>query len=176
MEGSTSHLILTAALSCVAAIPNHAIRYTALGLTAVCALLYNIHLRSPSTNLDGLIQLINRTDIRIRYATTRCPRYHFALAEQTLRLLRVDQSASHIHCRIRALEGFSWTKYRQLFQDIAACIKRVEAIGNAVEHIIEAEHQRRLADEMNEVQSVLAAAPAAPQIYPPTQYGTESEA
>ncbi|KAJ7016874.1 hypothetical protein C8F04DRAFT_1119418 [Mycena alexandri] len=174
MQASHSHLILSAALSCVAAIPNHTIRYTALGLTAVCTLLYNIHIRSPLTSLHGLSQMIDQTTVRIRYATAHCPRYHFALTEQTLRLLQVDHNASRIYCHIRALEGFGWTKYRRGFKEINACIKRVQGIDNAVEHIIEAERQRQLSDDMNEVQTVLATAPPAAQIYPPTQYGTES--
>ncbi|KAJ7738398.1 hypothetical protein B0H16DRAFT_1891408 [Mycena metata] len=176
MQDPPSHLILTAVLTCVAAIPNHVIRYTALGLTAVCTLLYNISIRSPRKNLRRLAQLIDRADLRIHYATAHCPRYHFALAEQTLRLLQVYHSVSAIYCRILGLKSqrFSWTQYRLILNDIGACITRVEGISNAVENIIETERQRQLADDMNEVRAVLATAPPAAQIYPPTQYGTES--
>ncbi|KAJ7738414.1 hypothetical protein B0H16DRAFT_1694877 [Mycena metata] len=172
MQDSPSHLILTAVLTCVAAIPNHVIRYAALGLTAACTLIYNIRIHSPRKNLRRLAQLIDCTDLRIRYATAHCPRYHFALAEQTMKLLHL----SAIYCHILTCESqrFSWTQYRLILNDIAACIIHVEGISNAVEHIIEAERQRQLADDMNEVQAVLATAPPAAQIYPRTQYGTES--
>ncbi|KAJ7711465.1 hypothetical protein B0H16DRAFT_598703 [Mycena metata] len=176
MQDPPSHLVLTAVLTCVATIPNHVVRYTALGLTAACTLLYNIHIRSPRKKLHRLAQLIDRTDLRIHCATAHCPRYHFALAEQTLRLLQVYRSVSAIYCRILACESqrFSWTQYRLILNDIGACITRVEGISNAAEHIMETERQRQLADDMNEVQAVLATAPPAAQIYPPTQYGAES--
>ncbi|KAJ7744612.1 hypothetical protein B0H16DRAFT_1559602 [Mycena metata] len=176
MQSPPSHFVLSAVLTCVAAIPNHTLRYTALGLTAACTLIYNIRIRSPRKNLHRLAQLIDRTDRRIHYATTHCPRYHFELAEQTLRLLHVYHTVSVIYCRILALRSqrFSWTQYRLILNDIGACIKRVKSIGDVVEHIIEAERQRQLADDMNEVQAVLAIASPAAQIYPPTQYGTES--
>ncbi|KAJ7016873.1 hypothetical protein C8F04DRAFT_1159003, partial [Mycena alexandri] len=175
MQMLPSHLILTAVLSCVAAIPNHAVRYTALGLTVACTVFYNIRIRSPRKNLCRLGQSINRTDIRIRYATAHCPRYHFALAEQTLRLLKAHHSVSAIYCRILAFKSqrFSWTQYLMILSDIEASFKRVESIGDVVEHIIEAERQRQLSDDMNEVQTVLATAPPAAHIYPPTQYGTQ---
>ncbi|KAJ7738402.1 hypothetical protein B0H16DRAFT_1465842 [Mycena metata] len=178
MQAPPSHVILSAVLTLVAAIPNHTLRYTALGLTAACTLLYNIRVRSPRKNLHRLTQLIDRTDLRIRYATAHCPRYHFALAEQTWRLLRVYHSVSAIYCRILALKSpqFSWTQYRMILNDIGACITRVEGISNAVEarpSVLPTERQRQLADDMNEVQAVLATAPPAAQIYPPTQYGTE---
>ncbi|KAJ7016875.1 hypothetical protein C8F04DRAFT_1159005 [Mycena alexandri] len=176
MQTPPSHLILTAVLSCVAAIPNHAVRYTALGLTVACTLFYKIRIHSPRKSLRHLSQSINRTDIRIRYATAHCPRYHFALAEQTLRLLKAHHSVSAIYCRILAFKSqrFSWTQYRAILSDIEASSKRVESIGDVVEHIIEAERQRQLADDVNEVQAVLATAPPAAQTYPATQYGMES--
>ncbi|KAJ7028456.1 hypothetical protein C8F04DRAFT_1188636 [Mycena alexandri] len=169
MQNLPSHLILSATLSFVAAIPNHAVRYTALGLTAACTLLYNFRIRSPGKNLRRLQQSIDRTDIRIRYAKAHCPRYHFALAEQTLRLLQIHHSVSAIYCHILAFKSqrFSWTQYRVILNDIAACIKRVESISNVVEHIIEAEHQRQLADDIQEIHAVLTTAPPAAQTYPP---------
>ncbi|KAJ7160200.1 hypothetical protein C8R46DRAFT_1285694 [Mycena filopes] len=178
MQPPPSHLVLSAALTCVAAIPNHAIRYAALGLTAACALIhyYNVHLHSPLMKLHHLIQLIERTAVRIRHATVHCQRHHFFLVEQMLRLLQADHTASRIHCRIvyASAERFSWTKYRLLLKDIAACTERVDAIGIAIEDIIEAERQRQLTDEMNEIRTVLSTAPAAAQTYPPNRrYSTE---
>ncbi|KAJ7858188.1 hypothetical protein B0H13DRAFT_2076636 [Mycena leptocephala] len=81
------HLLFSLLLTFVAAIPNHTIRYTALGLLFVLAALCTIQLRSPSAQLRQLAHLIDHTDELIRRAMAQCPRDHFSLTEEMGQLL-----------------------------------------------------------------------------------------
>jgi hypothetical protein len=69
MEDGTSpsrfHLLFPLLIAFVAAIPNHTLRYTALGLFFGLFLLSTIHLRSPSTQLHHLALLIDQTENHI---------------------------------------------------------------------------------------------------------------
>ncbi|KAJ7160187.1 hypothetical protein C8R46DRAFT_1285671 [Mycena filopes] len=179
MRPTPTHLVLSAVLTCVAAIPNDGIRYAALGLSMACALMhcYLVHrdLHSPAIKLHRLAELIEDTTIRIRSATAHCQRHHLFFVEQTLCLLQADHTASLIRCRIiyANAERFSWKIYRLILKDIETCIERVESIGIAIDHIIESERQRQLADEIHEVKTILSTVPTAPRTYLPNQYMTE---
>ncbi|KAJ7792371.1 hypothetical protein B0H13DRAFT_1935732 [Mycena leptocephala] len=174
-----SHLLLSLLLASVAAIPNHILRYTALGLLFVLVVLCTVHLRSPSAQLHHLALLIDQAEDLIRRAMLQCPRDYFGLTEEMRRLLEANKTASLLKCRNLDSKGeqFTWNKYRQLSKDIAACAKRVRSIHTAVLHIIEAGHQRKLEADIKETELILAAAsthaapPAIPSIlasqYPP---------
>jgi hypothetical protein len=81
------HLLFSLLLTFVAAIPNHTIRYTALGLLFVLAVLCTVHLWPPSTQLCHLAHLINQTEDLIRRAMAQCPWDHFSLTEEMGQLL-----------------------------------------------------------------------------------------
>jgi hypothetical protein len=81
------HLLFSVLLTFVAAIPNHTLRYIALGLLFVLAVLCTVHLRSPSTQLRHLTYLIDQTKDLIRRAMVQCPRDHFSLTEEMGQLL-----------------------------------------------------------------------------------------
>jgi hypothetical protein len=74
-------------LAFVAAIPNHTLRYTALGLFFGLFVLSTIYLHSPSTQLRHLALLIDQTEEIIRCAMAQCPRDYFSLTEEMGRLL-----------------------------------------------------------------------------------------
>ncbi|KAJ7813308.1 hypothetical protein B0H13DRAFT_2382588 [Mycena leptocephala] len=143
---SHSHHLLSLLLAIVAPIPNHTLRYTALGLLFVLVALCTVHLRSPSAQLCHLALLIDQTEELIRRAMAQCPRGYFGLTEEMGRLLQ------------------------QLSTDIAACAKRVRSIRTAVLHIIEAGHQRKLEADIKETEPILAAAStrATPPMIPST--------
>ncbi|KAJ7878802.1 hypothetical protein B0H14DRAFT_3435401 [Mycena olivaceomarginata] len=153
-----SHLLSSLLLAFVAAIPNHTLRYSALALTICLSILCTIHLRSPSTKLRHLAIMIDTTDELLRRAGTQSPRIYFSLTEQMVQLLEVNKTASLIKCRIlNSQEGqFSWTNYRALSNAIAACGERVESVHTGVQLIMEAEHQRRVDDNIGETQFILA--------------------
>jgi hypothetical protein len=86
-ETSYLHILPSFLLALVTAIPNHMLRYTALGLLFVLAALCTAHLRTPSMQLCQLARLIDRTEDLIRSAMAQCPRDHFSLTEEMGQLL-----------------------------------------------------------------------------------------
>ncbi|KAJ7800505.1 hypothetical protein B0H13DRAFT_2164565 [Mycena leptocephala] len=85
---SHSHLLpFSLLLAFVAAIPNHTLRYTALGLLFVLFVLCTVHLRSPLAQLHHLVLLIDQAEDLIRRAMVQCPRDYFGLTEEMGRLL-----------------------------------------------------------------------------------------
>ncbi|KAJ7904956.1 hypothetical protein B0H13DRAFT_2274544 [Mycena leptocephala] len=174
MQDASSHLHILPSLllALVAAIPNHTLRYTALGLLLVFAMLCTIHLRSPSMQFRRLAHAIDQTDDLIQRTMAQYPREHFSLTQEIGRLLdiypgscdRTNTSASLIKCRILSSEEgqFNWRKFRMLSNDIAGCTKRVRSIRTAVLLIVEAEHQRKLAADIKETQFILSAIPLHP--------------
>jgi hypothetical protein len=84
---SSLHILPSLLLALVAAIPNHTLRYTVLGLFLGLFVLSSVHLRSPSTQLRHLALLIDQTENHIRHAMAQCPRDYFSLREEMGRLL-----------------------------------------------------------------------------------------
>ncbi|KAJ7800504.1 hypothetical protein B0H13DRAFT_1932581 [Mycena leptocephala] len=165
-EAPSPDILLSLLFTIVAAIPNHAVRYTTLGLLLVLAALRAVQFRSPSTQLYHLAHLIDQTEDLIRHAMVQCPRDHFGLTEEMGRLLEANKSASLLKCRNLGSNGeqFNWNKYRHLCKDIAACAKRVRKIRTAVlrckieQCIVEVGHQRKLEGDIKETHFILTAA------------------
>ncbi|KAF7364749.1 hypothetical protein MVEN_00344800 [Mycena venus] len=157
MQDPPTHLITSLLFALTAAIPNHTLRYTALSLMTVLAVLYGIRIRSTSTQLRQLSTVIDTTEVFIRDAMVECPQDYFTLTEQIGCLLEINKSASLIRCRIlnSKAERFSWTRYRKLSDDIGECVKRVWSVRTAVELIVEAEHQHKLAEDISKTQFIL---------------------
>ncbi|KAJ7813309.1 hypothetical protein B0H13DRAFT_2142422 [Mycena leptocephala] len=153
------HLLFSLLLTFVAAIPNHTLRYTALGFLFVLAALCTIHLQSPSKQLHHLALLIDRTEELIRRGMAQCPRDHFSLTEEMGQLLEANKTASLLKCRNLDSKGeqFNWNKYRHLCKDIAACAKRARKIRTVVLRIVEVGHQRKLEGDIKEIQFILTA-------------------
>ncbi|KAJ7830191.1 hypothetical protein B0H13DRAFT_2679608 [Mycena leptocephala] len=153
------HILPSFLLALVAAIPNHMLRYTALGLLFVLAALCTVHLRTPSTQLCQLARLIDQTEDLIRRAMVQCPRDHFSLTEEMGKLLEANKTVSLLKCRNLDSNGeqFTWNKYRELCKDIAACAKRVKKSRTAVLRIVEVGHQRKLEGDIKEIQFILTA-------------------
>ncbi|KAJ7863868.1 hypothetical protein B0H13DRAFT_2070030 [Mycena leptocephala] len=153
------HLLLSLLLAFVAAIPNHTLRYTALGLLFVLAALCTVHVQSPSKQLCHLAHLIDQTEDLIRRAMVQYPRDHLGLTKEMGRLLEANKTVSSLKCRNLDSKGeqFAWNKYRELCKDIAACAKRVKKIRTAVLRIVEVGHQRKLEGDIKEIQFILTA-------------------
>ncbi|KAF8201282.1 hypothetical protein K438DRAFT_1758559 [Mycena galopus ATCC 62051] len=128
-------------LGLVAAIPNHTIRYSALGFIFCFSVFYAIHLKSPSTQLHNLATMIDETDELLRRA-----------------MAQANKMASLIKCRILTSEGdwFSCNNYRVLSNTIGECAKRAKKVRTEVELIMEAEHQRKIEDDLNKMQLIFA--------------------
>ncbi|KAJ7857447.1 hypothetical protein B0H14DRAFT_3638997, partial [Mycena olivaceomarginata] len=172
MKTSTSEQLTPLLLALIALIPSHGVRYTALGLLLVASTLSKIHLQSPLMQLSRLEMSLNHTEEYIQEATVEAPQSYSKLSDQRRRLLEVAKTASRIKCRILRSEtkALSWKRLRSLFKDITeritrfrslsneigGCVHCVKDIRTAVELILEAERQRKLANDLMEPQSVLA--------------------
>ncbi|KAJ7250068.1 hypothetical protein B0H12DRAFT_1072243 [Mycena haematopus] len=157
-QDAPSPLLPSLLLAFVAAIPNHTVRYSGLCLIAILTVLGTIHLKSPLSQLRQLGTMIDGTDELLRRAMAQCPRDYITLTEQMGYLLEANRIASQIKCRILSYEGawwFNWNNYRILSKDTAACAKRVKTIRTAIWLITEAEHQRKVEADINEIQIIL---------------------
>jgi hypothetical protein len=81
-DTSHLHILSSLLLALVAAIPNHTLRYIALGLFFGLFTVTSIHLHSPSMQLHHLALLIDQTEEIIRRAMAQCPRDYFSLTEE----------------------------------------------------------------------------------------------
>ncbi|KAF7350791.1 hypothetical protein MSAN_01640700 [Mycena sanguinolenta] len=164
MRNLTSDLLPSLLLAVVAAIPNHALRYSALGFLLAVTILCTIHLSSLSTQMRQLAASIDETDEYIRRKMAYHPRCHGSLTQQMRRLLEVAKTASSIKCRILNSETarFNWNTYRLRSKEIRECAKDARDIHTAVQVASfgcgKAEYQRKLADDLMETQFLLTAA------------------
>ncbi|KAJ7490470.1 hypothetical protein FB451DRAFT_1389257 [Mycena latifolia] len=124
-------------------------------IAACIALLYVIHLKRPSTQLNQLEDTIQQTEGNVRDAKLHCPRDLLSLTEGGLRLLEVKRSTSIIRCRMLETLTLTWKQYRILSRDISNCAKDLEKIRTAVQLVVEAERQRKYTDDINETQAML---------------------
>ncbi|KAF8182740.1 hypothetical protein K438DRAFT_1975382 [Mycena galopus ATCC 62051] len=164
MQNPASELLPSLLLAVVAAIPNHTLRYTAIGSLLALAILCSIHLRSLSMQMCQLAVLVDQIEECIRRAIVQNPRSYLTLTEQMGHLLESAAMASSIKCRIlnsgTAGEWFGWNKYWSLSSDIGECTKGVKTIRTAVQLILEAERQRKLTDDIQEIQFILTSSNA----------------
>ncbi|KAJ7115168.1 hypothetical protein C8R44DRAFT_855270 [Mycena epipterygia] len=108
------------------------------------------------TQLRQLQEAVATIQEVTRSARLQCPRDHLSLTAEWGRLLAVQHSAPMIQCRVWETGPFTWKKYRLISNDIAECSEKIKTIHAAVQNIVEAEHQRKLAEDINETESILA--------------------
>ncbi|KAJ7133565.1 hypothetical protein C8R44DRAFT_870938 [Mycena epipterygia] len=154
-DNLVSQLQSSILLGSLSLIPNHALRYTLLLITACLALLHVIHLERPSSRLGQLEDMVKKVEETIEDAKSFCPRDLFSLAGEGVRLLEVKRSASMMQCRVLEGETLTWKKYRVLSRDIAECVKTVKNIRTAIQLIAEAERQGKFTDDINETEIIL---------------------
>ncbi|KAF8215136.1 hypothetical protein K438DRAFT_1749217 [Mycena galopus ATCC 62051] len=166
------HLMNSLLFASVATIPNQAIRYSVLGLIVCLNTLYTIHLKSPSIQFHNLATMIDETDELLRRAMAQRPREYINLTEQMNLLLEANKAASVIKCRLLESDGrwYNWKNYLVLSNTIATCGKRVRIIRIKAELTMEVEHQRKIEDDINEIQFILAASPTQTALYTFSQY------
>jgi hypothetical protein len=83
----TSQLIASIILGSLSLISDPTLRYTALGMTALLALIYIIYLKHPATQLRQLQDTIEKMEDLIQQAKLNCRRDHLSLAALGVRLL-----------------------------------------------------------------------------------------
>ncbi|KAJ7490611.1 hypothetical protein FB451DRAFT_1165965 [Mycena latifolia] len=161
MQVPTLQLAAAVFLGSLNLITNNIVRYTGLGIAACLGAIYAIYLKHPSTLLHQLEEVLEATDALIRRAKSQCPMHidQISLAGNNLRLLQVTEAASLIKSRILDIQWLTWKTYLQFSKDIAELTNYVKNIDYAVQLIVEAEHQRKLAVEISQAQYILSAAP-----------------
>ncbi|KAJ6585459.1 hypothetical protein B0H19DRAFT_1059682 [Mycena capillaripes] len=153
-------LLSSIILGSLSLIPNNIIRYTALGTVIVFALVYNVYL-----NRTTWLHQLERKQSAFAQGTTSSSRRNgsgcwsefsqstfFATAYQ---YVRVKQSVSEIRWRGSETATLTWKQYWRLKRRVAECTTRVNCIRTAVELILEAELQRKLAEDITEARSAL---------------------
>ncbi|KAJ7143609.1 hypothetical protein C8R43DRAFT_1014766 [Mycena crocata] len=153
-------------LEILSLIPHHAIRYTALGLVVFVSIIYVVYVKHPTTQLRQLDAAIEKTLKTIEKAKGYC-RDRSSLLEESVKLMAIERSASKIHSRMLKCD-LTWNKYRHFSKDIAEHAEKVAQIGTSVQLTIEAEHQRRCTQEINETMAILASiTPPGQQVFQP---------
>ncbi|KAF7364808.1 hypothetical protein MVEN_00350900 [Mycena venus] len=163
-HGSMSQVYLSILLALVSLISNDPLRYTVVGLTASLGVLYAVHLKRPSVQLNQLEDIVKQTEEIIQGAKLFSSRDFLSLTDSGVRLLEIKRSASMIKCRILNTDSSSWKKYRLLSRDIANCAVRTKKIRTAVQLIIEAEHQRKFTEDIDATEAVLTSAQFRPGV------------
>jgi hypothetical protein len=87
-----SHLHSSILFGFLSLIPNDALRYTLLAITACAALLNVLHFKRPSTQLSQLEASVKNTEVLIQDAKCLCARDILSLAQQEVRLLGLVNS------------------------------------------------------------------------------------
>jgi hypothetical protein len=87
LQDPPSHLLTSLVLAFIASIPNHTVRYSALGVIVTLSVLCVIQLKSASTQLRHLTKMIDETDELLRRAAAHSPRNYFELTKEMLELL-----------------------------------------------------------------------------------------
>ncbi|KAJ7857446.1 hypothetical protein B0H14DRAFT_3447897 [Mycena olivaceomarginata] len=87
MKSPTSEQLTSLLLAVIALIPNHGVRYTALGLLLTASILYTIHNQSLSMQWHQLRRLIDQTEGNIQEGVVEAPRSYSQLTDQMRRLI-----------------------------------------------------------------------------------------
>ncbi|KAJ7606575.1 hypothetical protein DFH06DRAFT_1149895 [Mycena polygramma] len=151
-----SQLISSIVLGSLSLIPNNPLRYVALASTVAVTLLYHLHLR-PTAFLHHLAQSIKQTEGIFEQAISNdmCPRDRFSLAAE------LKRSVSEMQCHLWAKGNKSWKQYWHLHRSVVECVNSVENIRIAAQLVLEAEIQRKIAQDITETHIILANAPSA---------------
>ncbi|KAJ6480285.1 hypothetical protein C8R45DRAFT_1100874 [Mycena sanguinolenta] len=145
---SSSLLFFTLSL-----IPSNVLRYPALGVAAISLVVYSICSNLPSAGLTQVNDAIIVVDGILTRAKAECMRDHLLLVECEIGLLRTKLSASEIHSQILEIHAMSWKHYLQnriaISKSLARSERELRAIQTSLLLLIEAAHQRKLAEDLN---------------------------
>ncbi|KAJ7213838.1 hypothetical protein GGX14DRAFT_696659 [Mycena pura] len=149
--------------------PNHVLRLVALAVFLTLALVHLVCLQRPSSQLARLEAMIEKTEKVVDHAKMLCRigSLQVVLAEENVRLLEAQRSASVIRCCVLETRICSWQKYRLLSREISACVSDVNKVLSAsqarapfflfgklidfpgLQLILEAERQRKYAEDID---------------------------
>ncbi|KAJ6480288.1 hypothetical protein C8R45DRAFT_1100877 [Mycena sanguinolenta] len=140
-------------------IPSNIIRYPALVLAVISLMVYSIYNNPPSARLTQVNNVIIVVDGILTQGKAKCIRDYLLLAECETRLLQTKLSASKIHSDLLELDAMTWKRYLQnimaISRSLAKCerelrdIERSLLASSLIFLLIEAAHQRKLAEDLN---------------------------
>ncbi|KAJ7763162.1 hypothetical protein DFH07DRAFT_770893 [Mycena maculata] len=126
--------------------------YIGIGLLGAAIMIYVAHHKRPSTRLDHLNKVITEETEILERASAECLRDHVCLTAARRQLLQVKWSASNIQSRRLETESMSWKIYLQEMWDISLNLDKCES-----QLTMEAKHQRKLSEDINETEKILNA-------------------
>ncbi|KAJ6480302.1 hypothetical protein C8R45DRAFT_1100891 [Mycena sanguinolenta] len=134
-------------------IPSNVLRYPALVFAAISVIVYSIYRNPLAAKLTQVNDVIVMVDGILTQAKAECMRDHLLLAEYETRLLRTKLSASKIHSDLLELDATAWKRYLQnimaISRGLAKCERELRDIERSLLLLIEAAHQRKLAEDLN---------------------------
>ncbi|KAF7378082.1 hypothetical protein MSAN_00232400 [Mycena sanguinolenta] len=134
-------------------IPSNVFRYPTLAVAVISLVVYSIYSNSSSARLTRVNDIIIEADSILTRAKAECMRNHSLLAEYETRLLRTKLFASEIHSQILEIHVVPWKHYVQnrmaISRSLAKCEHELRDIQTSLLVLIEAVHQRKLAEDLN---------------------------
>ncbi|KAJ7708243.1 hypothetical protein B0H17DRAFT_1191719 [Mycena rosella] len=155
--------VLILALS---AIPGTIVLYTILALICVSFVIYAAHHELPSTRLIRLINVITAVKDILARAKSECLRDHLVIAYEEEDLIRVELSMSNIQTGLLEARDAPWKifihKMWTIWHSLDKCERKVREIQKSMLLILEAEHHRKLAENLNESREAVNAVVQSP--------------
>ncbi|KAJ6480291.1 hypothetical protein C8R45DRAFT_933218 [Mycena sanguinolenta] len=134
-------------------IPSNVLRYPALVLAAISVVVYSIYNNPPSARLAHVNNVVIVVDGILTRAKAECMRDHLLLAEYETRLLRTKLSTSKVHTYVLELDAMAWKQHLHnritIFTSLAKCERELRDIQTSLLILIEAAHQRKIAEDLN---------------------------
>ncbi|KAJ7708247.1 hypothetical protein B0H17DRAFT_1031989 [Mycena rosella] len=165
--------VLILALS---AIPSTIVLYTILALVCASFVIYAAHHELPSTRLIRLNNVITAVKDILARAKSECLRDHLVIAyeeEDLIRvidspfMIRVELSMSNIQTGLLEARDAPWTifihKMWTIWHSLDKCERKVREIQKSLLLILEAEHHRKLAENLNESREAVNAVVQSPK-------------
>ncbi|KAJ6535844.1 hypothetical protein DFH09DRAFT_1091620 [Mycena vulgaris] len=129
-------------------VPLNIFRYIGLRVAAVSGVIYTAYYRHPSMRIGRLDNMLSATTDILARAKSHCIRDRSNLADNERRLLRIQS-------RLLEARDAPWKLYfqtiREIWLTLNKCERQVREIRTSTLLTIEAEHQRKLAEHINEI-------------------------
>ncbi|KAJ7660622.1 hypothetical protein B0H17DRAFT_1094828, partial [Mycena rosella] len=147
----------------LSAVPSTIVLYTILTLVCTSFVIYAAHHELPSIRLLRLNNLITAVKDILAHAKSECLRDHLVIAyeeEYLIRvinspfMLRVKLSMSDIQTGLLEVRDTPWKifihKMWTIWHNLSKCERKVRGIQTSLLLILEAEHRRKLAEDLSE--------------------------
>ncbi|KAJ7474846.1 hypothetical protein FB451DRAFT_1246801 [Mycena latifolia] len=140
-------------------IPSSIFFYVIPALVCTSLVIYAAHRIWPSTRLERLNNALTTTTDILARAKSECLRDQLDLVDGEGRLLQAKLSASKIQTSLLEARDASWEGYlhkiRAISHNLDRCERQVRELQTSTLLIIEAEHQRKLAEHINESRDIM---------------------